>query len=442
MRLMAFQGLRYTAAAGDAGQLAAPPYDQINDAARERFHAVSPHQFVHLTRPVPPAAGADPYRHAAEVHGAWLRDGFVRRDAEPALYPYVIDLAGGGRRLGVMALVGYEPPSVIRPHEQTLDKPLADRTALLEATHIDLEPALLLAEDDGQLETLLAADLGGAGTGRPAAVPVAGYRDDDGHHHQLFHIADPQRVAAYQRALASRPAAIADGHHRYKVGQRFAEAHHSPPGSAAAAKLAVVTSMLSPELTIDPIHRALRTPIDAGRLAELARRGPAGALLLSAEPFHGATGRELAAAVAAAPQPALGVWVAGQAPQIWRLAVPAISAAPAAEPADGSPGGPLAAASPAGRLAVEIFQDALLPALGLGPEAATDGTIVYRANPDELYAQIAQGELGTGFWLPPMLPAEFAAAIAGGAMLPPKSTRFLPKAMSGLVWSDHESKVI
>ena len=91
---------------------------------------------------------------------------------------------------------------------------------------------------------------------------------------------------------------------------------------------------------------------------------------------------------------------------------------------------------------VEIFQDALLPALGLGAEAATDGTIVYRANPDELYSQIASGELGTGFWLPPMLPAEFAAAIAGGAMLPPKSTRFLPKAMSGLVWSDHESKVI
>jgi uncharacterized protein (DUF1015 family) len=500
MRLLAFQGLRYTAAAGDAGQLAAPPYDQINDAARERFHAVSPNQFVHLTRPVPPAAGDDPYRWAAEVHSAWLRDGVVARDAEPALYPYIIDLAGGGRRLGVMALVGYEPPSVIRPHEQTLDKPLADRTALLEATHIDLEPALLLAEDDGQLETLLTADLGGPGTGRPPAVAVAGYRDEDGNHHQLFHIADPRRIAAYQQALASRPAAIADGHHRYKVGQRFAAAHHAPPGTAAAAKLAVVTSMLSPELTIDPIHRALRTRIDAGRLLALggprpapptgttamnrasaadattsagatnastatsganAVSGPgatpeprraAGVLVLAAEPFYGASGKELAAAVAAAPQPALGVWVAGQAPQIWQLAAASGAGSAASEgardasaqaaPATTPTAAAAAGAPPAGHLAVEIFQDAVLPALGLGPKAATDGTLVYRSNPDELYSQVARGELGTGFWLPPMLPAEFAAAIAGGAMLPPKSTRFLPKAMSGLVWSDHESKVI
>jgi uncharacterized protein (DUF1015 family) len=449
MRLLAFQGLRYAAAAGGAGRLAAPPYDQIDDAARQRFHAVSPYQFVHLTRPLAPAAGEDPYRWAAATHRAWLRDGIVERDRQPSLYPYVIDLAGGGRRLGVMALVGYEPPSVIRPHEQTLDKPLADRTALLEATHIDLEPALLLAEDDGQLERLLAADLGGAGTGRPAAVPVAAYRDDDGHHHLLFHIDDPQRIAAYQRAVAGRPAAIADGHHRYKVGQRFAEAHHAPPGSAAAAKLAVVTSMLSPELTIDPIHRALRSPVDAGRLSQIGEiggigtggapgaNGAAGALVLAAEPFHGATGRELAAAVAAAPQPALGVWAAGQAPQIWRLAVPPSPAA-----SEGPAAAAAAAGRPAARLAVEIFQDAVLPALGLGPEAATDGTIVYRSNPDELYAQVARGELAAGFWLPPMLPAEFAAAIAGGAMLPPKSTRFLPKAMSGLVWSDHESKVI
>lgn len=440
MRLMAFQGLRYTAAAGDSGSLAAPPYDQVNDAARARFHALSPHQFVHLTRPLPPAAKAaaappagtpaaaaapaaqaalapntDPYRWAAALHQAWLREGYVERDEAPSLYPYVIDLVGGGRRLGVMALVGYEPPSVIRPHEQTLDKPLADRTALLEATRIDLEPALLLAEDDGQLETLLAADLGGPGTGREAAAPLAGYRDDDGHLHRIYRIADPRRIAAYQQAVAARPAAIADGHHRYKVGQRFAEAHHAAPGTAAAGKLAVVTSMLSPELAIDPIHRALRERIDAGRVLQAV--GASGA------PWRGASGGALAAAVAAAPQPALGVWVNGNQPEIWHLA-PVPGEAPALA-----------------HLVVEIFQDRVLPALGFDAQAATDGTLVYRSNPDELYAQVASGELGTGFWLPPMQPAELAAAIAGGALLPPKSTRFLPKAMSGLVWSDHASAV-
>ncbi len=389
MRLHAFQGLRYTDRAGDPGLLAAPPYDQIDDAARDRFHAASPHQFVHLTRPSPaPSSGApptpgsdgdrpDPYRHAAELHRRWLRDGIVARDERPALYPYVIRLA-------------------------------------LEATHADLEPALLLAEDEGRLEALLAADLADGRPGR-TPPPLVDYRDPDGHHHLLFRIADPARIAAYQQAVAGHPAAIADGHHRYKVGQRFAVAHHVPEGTAAGAKLAVVTSVTSRGLTIDPIHRALRQAIDPARLAGMRT---------AAAPFAGAGGADLARAVAAAPQPALGVWVAGRPPEVWRLA---------------PGGGPGRGNAP---LVVEIFQEAVLPALGLSQDAANDGTLIYRSNPDDLYAQVARGELGTGFWLPPMQPAEFAAAIAEGHLLPPKSTRFLPKAMSGLVWSDHESEVI
>ena len=435
MRLFAFEGLRYSAKAGDAGRLAAPPYDQIDDAARDRFQAASPYQFVHLTRPVATAAsGGDPYRHAAELHRRWLGDGIVARDEQPSLYPYVVELSGGGpasRRLGVMALVGYAPASEIRPHEQTIDKPLADRRALLEATRADLEPALLLAEDGGKLDDLLAADLNGrdgqvgrAGEdghgaerrgqpGEPHLRPLVDYRDDASHHHLLFRIADPARIAAYQEALAALPAAIADGHHRYKVGQSFAAEHPGSADTAAGAKLAVVTSMSSRALTIDPIHRALRQPIDPALFADVKA---------AAVPFDGGSGAELARAVAAAPQPALGVWVAGRAPEIWRLLAPG-------------------AAGKAPPLVVKIFQDAVLPALGLSAAAATDGTLVYRSDADVLYAQLERGELGTGFWLPPMPPADFAAAVAQGELLPPKSTRFLPKAMSGLVWSDHESRL-
>jgi uncharacterized protein (DUF1015 family) len=55
---------------------------------------------------------------------------------------------------------------------------------------------------------------------------------------------------------------------------------------------------------------------------------------------------------------------------------------------------------------------------------------------------LGAGEAGTGLWLPPMEPSAFAAAIAHGDMLPPKSTRFLPKVMSGLVWGDHGTKLL
>jgi len=408
MRLYAFEGLHYTPQAEDpdtAGHLAAPPYDQINDSLRNRYHAQSPHQFVHLSKPVAPEGG-DPYSFAAALHHKWLREGVITRDPRPAIYPYIIELAGGdelgGERLGVLGLVRYEDPSVIRPHEQTLDKPLADRTALLEAMRVDLEPVLLLSEDHGQLDSLLREDLQGQ-------QPLVRHRDSDGHLHVLYRIDDPGRIERYRDVL-DVPSAIADGHHRYKVGQRFAAQHHAADGTAAAAKLAVVTSLDSPALTIDPIHRAFKEPIDVSRLADLP---------VAVEPFEGKSGHDFAAAVAAADtagHPALGVWVLGRAPEVWRF--------------------------DSHRLAVEIFQDEILSALGLPPEASTDGTVVYRSDPKELWSQVAAGDLGTGVWLPPMQPAAFAAAIADGQMLPAKSTRFLPKVMSGLVWADHDSKLL
>jgi uncharacterized protein (DUF1015 family) len=409
MRLFAFQGLHYTPRAGDAGELAAPPYDQINDALRDRYHARSPYQFVHLTKPVA-MEGGDPYQYAKILHHRWMEEGVVERDPRPALYPYVIELADGGRRLGVCGLVELADAAVIRPHEQTLDKPLADRLALLEAMRVDLEPVFLLSEDGGRLDALLAEDLQGAQT-------LVRHRDADGHVHLLFRIDDPARIALYREAL-DVPSAIADGHHRYKVGQRFAQTHGVKPGTAAAAKLAVVTSLDAPALAIDPIHRALKEPAGLAKLAGV----PAGT-----ETFRGASGADFAAAVAAAPQPALGVWIHGREPEVWRLDPTAVPDAP-------SPGVP--------QLVVEIFQKTILTALGLPAEAATDGTVVYRSNPEELWLQVASGELGTGFWLPPMQPAAFAAAIAGGDMLPPKSTRFLPKVMSGLVWADHDSELL
>jgi uncharacterized protein (DUF1015 family) len=67
--------------------------------------------------------------------------------------------------------------------------------------------------------------------------------------------------------------------------------------------------------------------------------------------------------------------------------------------------------------------------------------VLYRNDPVELHRMVAAGEVAAGLWLPPMSPAEFGAAIAHGDLLPPKSTRFLPKVFSGLVWAGHDAKL-
>jgi uncharacterized protein (DUF1015 family) len=410
MRLFAFAGLRYGEPAGNPGPLAALPYDQINPALRDHYQAESPFQFVHLTCPVA-ADGGDPYAHAAALHTQWLANGGIVRDEKPAIYPYVIELAGGGRRLGVAGLVEIADAATIRPHEQTLEKAIADRTALLEATRVDLEPALLLSDDNGKLDALIAEDIAGQ-------EPLVDHLDSDGHRHLLFRVDDPERIRLYQEATAG-PSAIADGHHRYKVAGHFARAHDSQPGTAAAAKLAIVTSLSSPALTIDPIHRALAAAIDLDAISDAS-----GA---ERKTIEAADGTALAEAVAAAGATAIGLKVKGRPAEIWVLD-------PERAPASLSPG--------ARNVAVVLLHEIVYPALGLAPAAAVDGTTTYRSDPDVLFNMIENGEAGTGIWLPPMTPAAFALAIEHGEMLPPKSTRFLPKVMSGLVWADHDSGVL
>jgi uncharacterized protein (DUF1015 family) len=275
---------------------------------------------------------------------------------------------------------------------------------------VDLEPVLLLADDGGALDAMLAEDVAG---GRPVAL----HTDADGHRHVLYRVLSPVRIARYRELLAPRWAAIADGHHRYKTAWLHARETAAPAGTAAAAKLAVVTSIAASGLTIDPVHRGLAARFDLTSIAHLARaRRPAGT----------ATGPGVAAAVAAEPGPAIGVWPAGGEAQTWQL----------------DPGkAPTAIPEGARTLAVALLHGMVLPARGLGPEAASDGTVTYRSSPEKLAQELAAGSLALGLLLPPMAPSEFAAAIAHGQMLPPKSTRFLPKVFSGLVWGDHDAEL-
>lgn len=413
MRLFAFQGIHYDFT-GDrgarVGELAAPPYDQIDTRLRDRLQASSPHHFTHLSTPVP-AECCDAYENAARLHERWLAEGVLRRDPEPAVYPYAIVFPDGSRRLGICALIGLEPPDspAIRPHERTLAKPLADRLALLKRMHVDLEPVLLVADDGGALDELLDVDI------RNAPVLVE-HHDPSGILHRLYRVDDPRHIERYREALQRGPGAIADGHHRYKVAQQFAETTGAKPGTPAAAKLAVVTSIESPALSIDPIHRALAELPDLAAVdSRLAAREP------YSGPQSGEPGAAFAAAVAAAPQPALGVRLADGTAEIWRLDA-------AQAPPEISQG--------ARQLPVVLLHEVVFAAFGLSRDQWTDGTVIYRSDPQEVHRMLTAGEAAAGFWLPPMEPAAFGAALAGGDLLPPKSTRFLPKVVSGLVWSD------
>jgi uncharacterized protein (DUF1015 family) len=410
MRLHAFQGFHYSRPE-EAARLAAPPFDQIGEGLREQLQSSDPHHFSHLTRSVATTLESAPGR-AARLHGEWVSKGAIRRDEQPTLYPYAIELAGGGRRLGVAGLVGIEPPGspAIRPHEHTVTKTVGERLALLRRLEVDLEPILLLSDDGGTLDPLLAASIDG---GLPE---VASHRDSQGHLHRLFRLTEPAAVDALRNALAGRDGVIADGHHRYRVAQLHCEETGAAPGTAAACKLAVVTSLADPALTIEPIHRRLP--------AGLGQRAP-GPVVSAREVSWAGDGAALAAAAEAARQPAIAVWDAGARPELWTLD-------PEQAPHRFGPA--------ANDLAVVLLHTGVFAGLGLDEENWTDGSIEYHSSADDLYAAVGR-DGGAGFWTPPMPADRFASAVAHGDLLPPKSTRFMPKLISGLVWAGHDTEL-
>ena len=239
---------------GGLQAVAAPPYDVIDADQRAALLSRSPHNVVEIDLPV---AEGDPYEHAAEVFAAWRRDGILVRDDEPALWALEQDYTGpdGRRRTrhGFFARVKVEDygPGRIRPHERTHPGPKEDRLRLTRATEANLSPIFSLYDDP-------AGAAWGALAPHLAGEPWAEVTDEDGTTHRLWRVADPGATAAVRDALRDAELLIADGHHRYET----ARVHHAEGG--AGHVLMCLVALQDPGLTVFPTHRLL-TGLDDGR---------------------------------------------------------------------------------------------------------------------------------------------------------------------------------
>jgi uncharacterized protein (DUF1015 family) len=277
LSLAPFRALRYTNVAGDLGSLLCPPYDVIDDDARENLLATNPANAVGVilprrpselahgnTAPPGPATAADPYRGAAQRLADWLADGVVAVDDEAAIYVYEIRSPGTADApaevtRGLLGAVQLRAPEdgVILPHENTMAGPVADRLALMDATDTNLEPIYLVYDGGGAASDAVASvDRGDAAGAAPTFVTST--RTPDGLDHRLWAITDPARLSAIAEDLGTRRALIADGHHRYATYLQLAAQRDRDLGPGPwdrGLALLVDTSTYGPQ--VHPIHRVI-----------------------------------------------------------------------------------------------------------------------------------------------------------------------------------------
>jgi uncharacterized protein (DUF1015 family) len=274
-----FRGVRYDVArVGALSDVVAPPYDVIDPTLQDRLYQASPYNVVRLELNRDEPGDADTqgrYTRAARFLSDWLRQGILREDDDAALYVYhqLFEVDGVKHlRKGFLARVRLEPfgEGRIYPHEQTLSGPKADRLALYHATGFNLSPIFGLYPDPGA-EVQRAVE-----AGLRDRTPLAA-TDHLGVENRLWVVTDSQTHTAIRGRMASKPVFIADGHHRYETGLKYRDEQAAAGKSSgrddpANFCLMMLVGMSNPGLLILPTHRlvsgfpGISAPVLAERL--------------------------------------------------------------------------------------------------------------------------------------------------------------------------------
>jgi uncharacterized protein (DUF1015 family) len=401
-----------TTVAGPLDRLTAPPYDVIDPGLRSELVSRSPHNVVEIDLPV----GEDPYRHAGELWEAWQLEGVLRRDSEPALWAleqtYTAPGGGPRTRRGFFSRVRVTDygPGLIRPHERTHPAAKQDRLELMRATRANLSPIFSLYRDPEAVAWSALA---------PALEdePWGEVTDDDGTLHRMWRVTDPAVVDAVRAAMADRELLIADGHHRYETARTYAD-EVGGEGDHRYVLMCLV-SMSDPGLTVFPTHRLVGRLEDdrRARLEEELQRDFEVDEVEPAEvvPEHGNGGA-----------PTYGYLEQGGRSLRLRLGSPE-----AVERA-------LAGHSPSYRsLDTAVLEKLVLEdALGLTEDDISHQRgLAYARDLDQARELLGTGEYELAFLLRPTPIEQVEAVAEAGETMPPKSTYFYPKLLSGLLFN-------
>ena len=246
-----FKALHYDLAkAGSFGDVTAPPYDVIDDAMRAELASRSPYNVVELDLPRDPEGG-DPYEHAAKLLGEWKADGALVDDNEPAIWALSQDYTAPDgstmtRRAFLARVRLAEYGEGVRPHERTQPGPKEDRLRLTRATKHNMSPIFSLHPGSAWQHIEPALD------GEPRGETT----DADGTVHRVWRVGDPAVHEAIAAELADGELLIADGHHRYETALTYArEVGGEGPHNYV---LMALVSLEDPGLTVFATHRLLK----------------------------------------------------------------------------------------------------------------------------------------------------------------------------------------
>jgi uncharacterized protein (DUF1015 family) len=417
------QALRYEpSVVGRLSDVVAPPYDVVDQHQRQALLAKSPFNVVavDLPRAEPYAQDQDPYEQAGDLFQTWQLQGAVTRDQAPAIWAHTQDYTGpdGVRRTRrgffCRVRIGNYGPGRVRPHERTHPGPKEDRLKLTRATRANISPIFSLYSDPPQAAW---AALEPTTEQQP---PYGEVTDPDGTAHRIWRVSDPQAIAQVQAATAEAELLIADGHHRYETMHAYAnEVGGDGPHRYI---LMCLVALEDPGLTIFPTHRMVDNLDETKRVALQA------AIERDFDVTEAQAGEDVTPIPQAEATTPLQLGYLDAHGRRLRLRLKDQSIADAALPDR----------SDAYRhLDTGVLETLILKnALGLSDDDISHfNGLFYARDTAEAEAMVARGDYEAAFLMRPTPVQQVRDVAAAGENMPPKSTFFFPKLLTGLLFN-------
>jgi len=420
-----FCGVRYSEkVVGEIERVVAPPYDVISSEEREAFARKHPYNVVQLI--LPKAEGqTDKYETAGSIWREWLASGALRRDERPAFYicdqEFIFEGAEHRRRAvtGRVLLEEFGRGSIY-PHEHTMSGPKADRMRLMQSCRANLSPVFGLFPDPGRsvlddLDEMLRR-----------SSRSAEFTDWAGIRNTLWVIDDPEMTDAISAAMNERILLIADGHHRYETALEYRNTFRpkdAAPGSVAADYVMMAcVSMRDQGLKIVPTHRGVKVPPRFnwdGFISSICAD-------FRVSPASNNPDEFLKAVTKGTDIHTIGLY-AGPSRGYFLLSMKNPDAMAKAAPDKPQPWR---------ELDVAILQKLIMEnRLELDTAALTSGgNVMYSQVPSEIFRMVNDGECELGFILNPTLVEQVRSVAEAGSKMPPKSTFFYPKLLTGMAF--------
>ena len=405
-----FKGIIYNTSRVRGDEVVAPPYDIITPEMKDALYEKSPYNIVRIDFGKDQAndtpEGENRYTRARRFLQEWLEEGILIEPERPSYYLYQVSYRiNDEERImrGVFARVRLtELCEGVFPHEATHSKPKADRLNLMRYCRANISPIFSIFNNPEE-------SFQGLVDSRSSEEPYLSAIDHEGARHELWIVDDPDDVEFITGVVEGRPIYIADGHHRYETALEYMkERKRDNPGHTGEEPynftLMLLVNIPDGGLSILPTHRLVRG-IPSGERDLLDKlsgyfdieKMNSHEQLLRALPSH---------------EHAIGM-ILKNSSQSYILIHKGIDLHEVPRPLRG--------------LDVTVLHELIFKNL-----LSVEG-VSYEMDPRIVINRVRSGEYSAGFFLNPTRVSEVEEVALECLRMPPKSTYFYPKILTGFV---------